>query len=152
VDLHPDFRDLLAEFARSRVRFAVIGGYAVGHHAKPRATKDLDLLVSALDENLERVAEALERFGAPPSVVEAARRLQPTEVIWLGAPPVRVDVLRSIDGVDGEEAISRSELLKLGDLELRVMCLADLVANKRAAGRAQDLADVEVLERIAAKK
>ena len=56
MDLHPDFRDLLAEFARSGGRFVVLGGYAVGHHAKPRATKDLDLLVSGDDDNLARVA------------------------------------------------------------------------------------------------
>ena len=61
MDLHPDFRDLLAEFARSGVSFAVLGGYAVGHHATPRATKDLDLLVSGEATNLARVAEALQR-------------------------------------------------------------------------------------------
>lgn len=65
MDLHPDFRDLLAEFAREKVSYAVVGGYAVGHHAKPRATKDLDLLVSPSGDNLERVGRALEQFGAP---------------------------------------------------------------------------------------
>lgn len=59
MDLHPDFRDLLAEFVRCGVKFAVLGGYAVGHHAKPRATKDLDLLVSAEGDNRERLAVAL---------------------------------------------------------------------------------------------
>lgn len=59
MDLHPDFRALLAAFVRCEASFAVIGGYAVGHHAKPRATKDLDLLVSAEGDNLKRVAEAL---------------------------------------------------------------------------------------------
>src|SRR5262249_23250688 len=147
VDLHQDFRDLLAEFVRSKVSFAIIGGYAVGHHAKPRATKDLDLLVSARDGNLERVAEALQRFGAPATLVEAARGLKPMEVIWFGMPPVRIDVLRFIDGVDPEEALERSEPLKLGDLDLRVLSVADLIANKRAAGRPQDLADVALLER-----
>lgn len=152
MDLHPDFRDLLAEFVRSKVRFVIVGGYAVGHHAKPRATKDLDLLVSPLGGNLERVAEALQRFGAPIAIVEAARRLQPTEVVWFGAPPVRIDVLRSVDGLDTEEAIARSEVLVLGDLELRVLSLADLVTNKRAVGRAQDVADVALLERVTTKK
>jgi predicted nucleotidyltransferase len=59
MDLHPDFRDLLAEFVRAKVEFAVIGGYAVGSHAKPRATKDLDVLVAGTPENLARVARAL---------------------------------------------------------------------------------------------
>ena len=64
MDLHPDFKDLLAEFARSKVSYALLGGYAVGYHAKPRATKDLDLLLSGLGDNLERAASALAAFGA----------------------------------------------------------------------------------------
>jgi hypothetical protein len=90
MDLHPDFRDLLAEFVRSKVRFVLLGGYAVGIHAKPRATKDLDLLVSGEGDNLERVAAALAAFGAPAMVVDAARRMSKSEIVYLGAPPVRI--------------------------------------------------------------
>jgi hypothetical protein len=74
MDLHPDFKDLLAEFVRANVRFLVLGAYAVGFHAKPRATKDLDLLISREGDNLERAARALARFGAPASVVAAVRK------------------------------------------------------------------------------
>ena len=72
MDLHPDFKDLLAEFARFEVRYALLGGYAVGYHGKPRATKDLDLLISGLTDNLDRVASALASFGAPAQVIESA--------------------------------------------------------------------------------
>jgi hypothetical protein len=92
MDLHPDFRDLLVEFVRCGVNFALIGGYAVGVHAKPRATKDLDLLVAGARDNLERVAAALASFGAPATVVAAARNLAPTEVLYFGTPPLRIDV------------------------------------------------------------
>src|SRR5690349_3138220 len=98
MDLHPDFKDLLVEFVHCAVEFVLIGGYAVGLHVKPRATKDIDLLVAGSQQNLERVASALERFGAPPNVVAAARRMGPTEVVYLGVAPVRVDILRSADG------------------------------------------------------
>jgi hypothetical protein len=84
VDLHPDFRDLLAELVRADARFALLGGYAVGHHARPRATKDLDLLVSGAPDNLARVAEALGRFGAPGAVVESVRSLGPSEIVYVG--------------------------------------------------------------------
>lgn len=148
MDLHPDFRDLLAEFVRSGVRFVVLGGYAVGHHAKPRATKDLDVLVSGADDNLARVAEALDRFGAAPSVIQAARHMGPTDIVYLGVEPVRVDVLRNADGIDTEQVISRAETLTLDGLVIPVIALDDLIANKRASGRARDLADVELLERV----
>ena len=148
MDLHPDFRDLLAEFVRCAVRFAILGGYAVGHHAKPRATKDLDLLVSGEGDNLERVGAALTAFGAPGNVVAAARAMSPTDVVFLGVPPVRVDILRTADGVETEAVLARSQTLDLAGLPVRVIALADLIANKRAAARPQDLADVALLERV----
>lgn len=147
MDLHPDFKDLLAEFARCGVKYALLGGYAVGYHAKPRATKDLDLLVSGLDGNLERVAAALVAFGAPAHVIEAARSLAANEIAHFGVPPVRVDLLRSADGIEAESVIARAEVVVLGELSIPVITIADLIANKRAAGRPQDLADVQVLER-----
>jgi hypothetical protein len=153
MDLHPDFRDLLAEFAQENVSYAVIGGYAVGHHAKPRATKDLDLLVSPSGDNLERVARALERFGAAPNVVAAARQLGVTEVIYLGVAPVRIDILRSADGIDDVDSILAKAVRSLvGDLVVPVISLEDLITNKRAAGRQQDLADVVLLERVRNRK
>ena len=148
MDLHPDFRDLLAEFARFEVRYVLIGGYAVGHHAKPRATKDLDVLVSSEGDNGERVAAALSAFGAPPNVVQAAARQQATEVVYLGVEPVRIDILRTADGIDAERPIERADSLKLDDLVIPVIALDDLIANKRAAGRTRDLADAELLERV----
>jgi hypothetical protein len=153
MDLHPDFRDLLAEFAREKVSYAVVGGYAVGHHAKPRATKDLDLLVSPSGDNLERVGRALEQFGAPPNVIAAVKRLAPTEIVYLGVPPVRVDILRSADGIeDVDAALARAVHASLDDLMVPVIALDDLVANKRAAGRPQDLADVALLEKVRRRK
>lgn len=150
MDLHPDFRDLLAEFVRCGVNFALIGGYAVGHYGKPRATKDLDLLVSGEGDNLRRVASALEAFGAPPTVVEAAARLGPSEIVYLGVAPVRIDILRKADGVDTERVLANTASVALGDLTIPVIGLDDLIANKRAAGREQDLADAVLLERVKA--
>lgn len=148
MDLHLDFKDLLAEFARFGVKYAVIGGYAVGYHSKPRATKDLDLLVSGTDENLHRVARALAAFGAPSEIVRAASTMAPTDVVYLGSPPVRVDILRSADGIDTETCLSRVTIADLGELQIPIVALDDLIANKRAAARPQDLADVSLLERV----
>ncbi len=147
----PTSENLLAEFVRCAVRFAILGGYAVGHHAKPRATKDLDLLVSGEGDNLERLAAALIAFGAPGNVVAAARAMSSTDVVFLGVPPVRVDILRSADGIDTEAVLARSQTVDLDGLSVRVIAIADLIANKRAAGRPQDLADVALLERVSSR-
>lgn len=148
MDLHPDFRDLLAEFDRAEVRFALIGGYAVAYHGRPRATKDLDLLVSGEGDNPKRVAQALDAFGAPPNVVSAARTQSDSEVVYLGAPPVRIDILRTVDGIDTEAALGRAVPIDVGGLRMLIVALDDLIANKRAAGRPQDLADADALEAI----
>jgi predicted nucleotidyltransferase len=148
VDLHPDFKDLLAEFVAADVRFVVLGGYAVGHHGKPRATKDLDLLVSGTEQNLENVAEALRQFGAPPAVIRAARALAPSEIAYLGVDPVHVDIMRRADGVDTESVIDRAVRVDLGGLSVPVISLDDLIDNKRASGRPQDLADLALLEKV----
>jgi hypothetical protein len=151
MDLHPDFKDLLAEFARSGAKYAVLGGYAVGFHSKPRATKDIDLLVSGRVDNLERVASALAAFGAPADVVAAARTMGPTDVVYLGKAPVRVDILRSADGIDAEVAIARAVTTEVSGLSISIIALDDLIANKRASGRPVDLADVSLLERVRAR-
>lgn len=151
MDLHPDFKDLLAEFANAKVRFVVLGGYAVGHHAKPRATKDLDLLVSREGDNLERAAQALATFGAPKAVVEHVRTLAADEIAYLGVPPVHVDIMCAADGIETEGVIERAVVAHVAGSEVPVISLADLIANKKASGRPQDLADVAVLERVAAR-
>src|SRR5689334_22631894 len=127
MDLHPDFRDLLAEFVAANVRFVVLGGYAVGHHARPRATKDLDLLVSREHENLARAADALARFGAPATVVADVRALQPEEIVYLGVPPVHIDIMCRADGIDTEEVIARATFASVSGLDVPVISLVDLI-------------------------
>lgn len=147
MDLHPDFRDLLAEFAHSNVSYALVGGYAVGYYAEPRATKDMDVLVSRSGDNLKRLAAALQRFGAPAKVARAALTLGPSEILYMGVPPVRVDILASADGIDTDGTIARAHCVQLEDLPVFIVGLADLMANKAASGRPQDLADVAALQK-----
>jgi hypothetical protein len=148
MELHPDFKDLLAEFVHGNVKFVVLGGYAVGHHGRPRATKDLDLLISREGENLERAATALACFGAPNSVVEDVRTLQPNEIAYLGVPPVHVDIMCRADGVDTEVVIANAITVRIAELAIPLISRTDLMANKRASGRPQDLADLAMLEKM----
>ena len=152
MKLPPDFRELLEEFAREGVEHVVIGGYAFAFHVEPRATKDLDLLIEGSEENRARAARALSRYGAPPNVVEATRTLAETEIVYLGRPPLRIDLLCSIDGVSTSDVLKRAIPAEWEGTPIRVIALDDLLANKRAAGRAQDLVDVTKLERVRANR
>jgi len=145
MKLPPDFSDLLAEFAREGVELAVVGGYAFAFHAEPRATKDLDLLIGGSQDNRDRASRALARYGAPAQVVAAVRGLGEDEVAYFGEAPLRVDILRGVDGVDTDDVLRRAVVAEWGGVPVRVIALDDLIANKRAAGRARDLADLERL-------
>ncbi len=147
MELHPDFRDLLAEFADENVEFMVIGGYAVAHYDRPRYTKDIDLWVGQTASNLEAASRALEKFGAPVHVLSAFRTAREDEIVWLGTPPLRIDFLQSLPGLKFEEAWPRRNIVKWGDMNVPVIGLDDLIAAKRSAGREQDVLDVANLER-----
>lgn len=146
MDLPIDFKELLEEFARSKVEVVLVGGYAVAFHGRPRATKDLDLLLEGSMENLSRAADALRRFGAPPAVAHAVGSMNETEVVFLGQPPLRIDLLRSIDGVSTADVLARAVAAVISGVGVQIISLDDLIANKRAAGRPQDLADAQLLE------
>jgi hypothetical protein len=146
MDLPPDFSDLLAEFAADSVELLVVGGYAVAFHARPRATKDIDILLRGTPRNLERASRALARFGAPANVVDAVKALGESDVVYLGQPPLRIDILRRIDGVD-DSVFDRAVSTTWNGTPVSVIGLDDLIANKRAAARPQDLLDAELLER-----
>jgi predicted nucleotidyltransferase len=149
--LHPDFRDLLSAFVQEQVKYLLIGGYAVSFHSRPRFTKDIDLWVAGDAENLARVHAALALFGAPPSVLRDLEALGPDEILYMGKPPMRVDILRTIPGVEFDEAFDRRVETEWDGVPVRVIGLDDLLTAKRAAGREQDRLDVMALEKVRAQ-
>jgi predicted nucleotidyltransferase len=151
MDLPPDFRDLLEVFAREAVEAVLVGGYAVSFHARPRATKDIDLVLRGDPSNLERAARALALYGAPAGVVEAVRTLGEGEIAYMGQPPLRIDLLRTIDGVEPDTLFANAVRLEIDGVPLRVIALDDLIANKSAAGRPQDRLDLDILTRARAR-
>jgi len=145
MGLHQDFKDLLSAFDDAKVRYLLIGGYAVSFHSRPRYTKDIDLWVASEPENLQRVQAALATFGAPPSVLEALRSLGPDEILYMGNAPVRVDILQNVTGVEFEGAFGRRVEAEWDGVPISIIGVEDLIAAKRAAGRPQDLLDAEEL-------
>ncbi len=145
MKLSQDFHDLLAAFEEAGAEYLLIGGYAVSLHTEPRYTKDVDLWVGSAPGNLERVAAALEAFGAPAQAVEEIKTCADDEIVWFGHPPTRVDVLKSIPGVDFADAYRNRATVRLSDVVASVISVNDLIEAKLAAGRPQDLLDVEAL-------
>jgi hypothetical protein len=147
-----DYKDLLSILNAHRVKYLVIGAYAVAVHAQPRATKDLDILVKADDENARALFSALAEFGAPLQGLTPADFTEAGPFFRIGREPIGIDILTSIPGVEFDAAWSgRVEAVFDEETNLRagVISRDDLLSAKRAAGRRQDLADVEAIEKAA---
>lgn len=143
----PDFLDLLTALNAADARYMLVGGHAVGIFGRPRATKDFDLWIEASPDNAARVMRALRQFGAPLGDVTEVDFAVLGSGFRMGTPPFRIELLTEISGVAFADAWSRKEMHDLDGTGCYVISRLDLLANKRAAGRAQDLADVDVLER-----
>jgi hypothetical protein len=147
MQLNPDFSDLFAELNNGGVRYLLVGGYAVGVHAEPRFTKDLDVWIEPTSDNAARTYAALAMFGAPLHQFAQTDLERPGMVIQIGLPPNRIDLLTSIDGVTFDEAWGSRSQIQYGPYAVHVIGADHLIQNKRASGRPQDLADVESLEK-----
>ena len=144
-----DFEDILLAFNAEGVKYLVVGAYAVAAHSRPRATGDIDLWIEASPENARRVFRALAAFGAPMEDLDERTFFEPDIVFQIGVPPIRIDVLTGIDGVSFAQAWPNRVASKVGKAPTNVLGRADLLRNKKASGRAKDLADIERLERDA---
>jgi hypothetical protein len=146
--VNSDFLDLLASLRSHDVLFLVVGGYAVAVHGHVRATKDLDIWVEPDAGNARKVLAALAEFGAPIADLIERDLATPHYGFMMGSPPRRIDVSTTVDGLEFAPAWARRVEIAVADGQLApFLSLVDLVANKRAAGRPQDLADVAALTR-----
>ena len=145
--MNRDFRDLLAAFLEADVRFVVVGAHAMAVHGVPRATGDLDVWIAPEPGNADRAWSALVRFGAPLASLGITRADfgKPDQVVQVGLPPRRIDILTSISGVSFEEAWSDRVTHETEGLAVPFLGRSTLVRNKRASGRAKDRADLEAL-------
>jgi len=144
-----DLKELLRAFNDHGVKYLIVGGYAYGVHAEPRATKDLDIFIRSDEENSQAVFRALAQFGAPLDGLSPADFMDGS-TFQIGQPPARIDLLQHIDGISFDEAWkNRIEGLIEGDVQIMVMSKNDLIRNKLASGREQDILDVKRLRAAA---
>lgn len=148
ANLEPDFKDMLSALSDAGVEYLLIGGHALGFHGLSRTTRDIDLWVRPTVENAERVWQALEAFGAPMFMFDKADLTRPGMVMQLGIPPVRIDLVTAISGVAFDEAWESRIQREYDNIPVSIIGLDELIRNKRASGRDQDIVDARKLERI----
>jgi len=147
-----DFKELLSVFNEHRVKYLIVGGYAVAIHAQPRATKDLDIFVQPEAQNAEAVWAALAKFGAPMADLKPADLIDPGSFFRMGVSPQMIEILPHISGVKFDDAWQRRIEVVIDPqtgLKAFVISAEDFITNKLAAARLQDLADVEAVRKAA---
>ena len=146
--LNEDYRDMLQSLVDERVRFLLVGAYALAAHGYPRATMDIDIWVMPAPDNAAAVLRALRRFGAPLHELTKADLEKEGTVFQIGVAPRRIDIITTASGLNFDEAFSHATTVGIEGIAVRIPSVADLIRNKRASGRTKDLADAEALEEL----
>ena len=143
--LSPDFKEFIQSLNDNDVRYLVVGGYAVALHGYPRYTKDIDIWVESSQDNAVKLLKALEEFGFGSVGLKLEDFLEPDQVVQLGYPPNRIDLLTSLAGVEFQDCYGAKMAVSIEGLVVNFIDIENLKKNKKASGRLQDLADVENL-------
>jgi predicted nucleotidyltransferase len=151
MDLDKNFREFIELLNEHKVSYLVIGGYAVNFHGYPRYTKDIDFWLWMTESNIGKLIQAIEEFGFGDLNLTVHDFMTPENIIQLGYEPYRIDLLLDIDGIDFEECFDRKTKANFEGTEINFLSLKDLITAKKKAGRLQDLADAEQLEKLNSK-
>jgi len=145
MDLAPDFNEFFTLLNDQRVEFVVVGAYALALHGAPRYTGDMDILVRPTPDNAERLLCAIRHFGFPAPELTVGTIVATTCLIQMGVPPVQLHIMSHIDGVTWDDVWSDHEIGVLSSQAIPFLGRRSFLANKRAAGRPKDLADIAAL-------
>ena len=144
--LSKDFKEFIELLNKNKVRYLVVGGYALAFHGHPRYTKDIDILIDSSLENSDRLLAVLDQFGFSSLGLKTEDFTEPGQIIQLGYPPNRIDLLTGIAGLNFDELYSRRETVEIEGMNVDFIDREGLKASKRIAGRLQDLADIDNLK------
>ena len=142
----PDFKDLLKLFEKHKVRYLIVGGYAVMKYTEPRFTKDLDVLIATDQNNADGVYTALKEFGAPLENLSVDDFAHKGYFYQMGRPPLRIDIMMSIPGIEFNEAWKNREVVQIDDVKILFISRSDLIQAKVASDRPQDRIDLKRLK------
>lgn len=146
--LNEDYKEMLQFLADEKVKFLLVGAYALASHGYPRATMDIDIWVMPSPENAQAVLRALDRFGAPLHGLTTEDLQKADTIFQIGVAPRRIDIITGASGLDFTETFEGSSTIDIDGLDVHIPSLDDLIRNKKASGRIKDLADVEALEEL----
>jgi hypothetical protein len=146
--LNEDYKDMLQALVDEKVKFLLVGAYALAAHGYPRSTMDIDIWVMPVSENADAVLRALRRFGAPLHNLTRSDLEKEGTVFQIGVAPRRIDIMTAASGLQFEESFSRAMAVEIEGIRVHIPSVADLIRNKRASGRTKDLADAEALEAL----
>jgi predicted nucleotidyltransferase len=147
LGLPRDFKELLESLNENGVRYLLVGAYAVGNYGYSRFTNDIDIFIAGDRENAERIVKALLAFGFETKDLDPEIFTRKDSLVVMGVEPYAVDILNFISGVEFEAAYANRVMVNDDDLQIPVISLEDLIANKLASGRQKDLGDVEELRK-----
>lgn len=143
--LDQDFKEFIISLNDNDVRYLVVGGYAVAFHGHPRYTKDIDVWIESESSNAQRIIAALTQFGFSSLDLKAEDFLVEDQIIQLGYPPSRIDIITTLAAVDFEECFASREEETIDGVVVNFIDVESLKKNKTASGRPQDIADVDNL-------
>ncbi|MBN1392667.1 MAG: nucleotidyltransferase family protein [Sedimentisphaerales bacterium] len=146
MEIQNDFKELLELFNAHKVEYIVVGGYALAFHGAPRFTGDIDLLVKPDSKNARRILAALNYFGFGSLDLSESDFTRQNSVVQLGVPPVRIDIITSLSGVDWDKAQAGKVAGDYGGVAVYFLGKKEFILNKKATGRKKDLADIEALD------
>ncbi len=146
MTLPSDFKEFLKLLNSNRVEYLLIGGYAVAYYGYPRATADMDLWIAVSPANAERAAKALREFGFDVPELTPQTLLAANKIVRIGLPPMRIELMTGISGVSFDECYQSRTRVEIDGIDVSLISLDDLKANKRASARYKDLDDLEHLK------
>ncbi|NPV87037.1 MAG: hypothetical protein HPY45_13630 [Anaerolineae bacterium] len=145
IRLPPDFKEFLQLLNAHQIEYLLIGGYAVGYYGYPRATADMDIWVAANPVNADKIVKALKAFGFDLPALSPSLFLNENQIIRLGEPPIRIEIITSISGMTFEDCYAQRVVDTIDNTPVNLISLEHLKANKKASGRHKDLNDLENL-------
>ncbi len=141
-----DFREFIELLIKNKAEYLIVGGYAVGIHGHPRYTGDLDIWLNPTAENAELILKSVNEFGFSSFNLSLSDFTKPGNVIQLGYPPLRIDLLTEIDGVTFNECFNNRKEVVIEDLKVNFIGYNDLLKNKKETGRPRDIDDIDNLK------